>query len=63
MLSAEIDTPDGGLDLEDVEKRLLMRAMERSGGVIAKAARLLGLTYRTMQYRLDKHGIKYQAGT
>ena len=39
MLSAEIDTPDGGLDLEDVEKRLLMRAMERSGGVIAKAAR------------------------
>lgn len=58
--SAEIDIPDGGLDLEEVEKRLLIRAMERSGGVIAKAARLLGLTYRTMQYRLDKHGIRYR---
>ena len=57
---AEMDIPEGGLDLEDVEKRLLARAMERSGGVIAKAARLLGLTYRTMQYRLDKHGIHYE---
>ena len=56
---AEMDIPDGGLDLEEVEKRLLTRAMERSGGVMAKAARLLGLTYRTMQYRLDKHGIHY----
>jgi DNA-binding NtrC family response regulator len=58
-VGAEIDILDGGLGLEEVEKRLLTRAMERSGGVIAKAARLLGLTYRTMQYRLDKHGIHY----
>jgi DNA-binding NtrC family response regulator len=57
---AEMDIPDSGLDLEEVEKRLLTLAMERSGGVIAKAARLLGLTYRTMQYRLDKHGIHHQ---
>jgi DNA-binding NtrC family response regulator len=59
-ICTEMDIPDDGLDLEEVEKRLLARAMERSGGVIAKAARLLGLTYRTMQYRLDKHGIHYQ---
>jgi DNA-binding NtrC family response regulator len=58
-LSAETDIPDEGLSLEDVEKRLLIQAMQRSGGVIAKAARLLGLTYRTMQYRLEKHGIHY----
>jgi len=57
---AEMDIPDSGLDLDEVEKRLLTLAMERSGGVIAKAARLLGLTYRTMQYRLDKHGIHHQ---
>ena len=55
--SAEIVIPDGGFDLEDVEKRLLIQAMEKSGGIIAKAARLLGLTYRTMQYRLNKHAI------
>ena len=62
-LPAEVDIPDGGLSLEEVEKRLLIQAMEKSGGVIAKAARLLGLTYRTMQYRLDKHGINYHSGT
>ncbi len=50
-----IDLPDSGLDLEELEKHLLTRAMEKSGGVIAKAARLLGLTYRTLQYRLDKY--------
>lgn len=55
--------PEGGCDLEDVEKRLLIQAMERSRGVISKAARLLGLTYRTMQYRLDKHGISHGTGT
>ncbi|HME42638.1 MAG TPA: sigma-54 dependent transcriptional regulator [Syntrophorhabdales bacterium] len=62
-LPAEIDIPVGGVSLEEVEKRLLIQAMHRSGGVIAKAARLLGLTYRTMQYRLDKHGITYHSGT
>ena len=62
-LPAGVDLPDVGLSLEEVEKRLLIQAMEKSGGVIAKAARLLGLTYRTMQYRLDKHGINYHSGT
>jgi DNA-binding NtrC family response regulator len=52
---AGIDLPDSGLDLEELEKHLLRRAMEKSGGVIARAARLLGLTYRTLQYRLDKY--------
>jgi len=60
-LSAEIEIPVGGVSLEDVEKHLLIQAMQKSGGVIAKAARLLGLTYRTMQYRLDKYGIEYHS--
>jgi len=58
-----IDLPGTGLNLEELEKHLLMRAMEKSGGVIAKAARLLGLTYRTLQYRLDKYKIHYQPKT
>ena len=52
---AGIDLPDTGLNLEELEKHLLMRAMEKSGGVLTRAARLLGLTYRTLQYRLDKY--------
>jgi DNA-binding NtrC family response regulator len=52
------DIPPGGISLEELEKRLLLRAMEKSGWVTARAAKLLGLTYRTMQYRLEKYGIK-----
>ncbi|MBN1548716.1 MAG: sigma 54-interacting transcriptional regulator [Syntrophaceae bacterium] len=52
-----IDLPEEGLNLEELEKYLLARALEKSGGVIAKAARLLGLTYRTLQYRMSKYGL------
>jgi DNA-binding NtrC family response regulator len=50
--------PPGGLDIEEVEKSLLLQAMQRSDWVIARAARLLNLSYRTMQYRLEKFGIR-----
>ena len=60
---AGIDVPEAGLDLEALEKHLLIRAMEKSGGVIAQAARLLGLTRRTLEYRLDKYGIPHSTKT
>jgi DNA-binding NtrC family response regulator len=50
--------PPQGVNLEDVERDLLVQAMERSGWVIAKAAKLLGLSYRTLQYRLEKFQIR-----
>lgn len=53
-----IEIPAGGIDIEEVERSLLLQAMEKSGWVIARAAKLLHLTYRTMQYRLEKFGIK-----
>jgi len=31
--------------------------MEKTDWVIAKAAKLLGMSYRTLQYRLDKFGL------
>ncbi|HEV2707191.1 MAG TPA: helix-turn-helix domain-containing protein [Pyrinomonadaceae bacterium] len=43
---------------EDVERNLIMQAMERTDYNITKAAKLLGLTFRTLQYRLEKFGIK-----
>ena len=52
------EIPAEGIDIEDFERQLIVQAMERSGWVIARAARLLGLTYRTLQYRLEKFGIK-----
>ena len=40
------------------ERSLLIQAMEQTGWNITRAAGLLGLSFRTIQYRLDKFGIK-----
>jgi len=40
------------------ERQRLIDAMERSGWVQAKAARILGLTARQMGYALRKHGVE-----
>lgn len=50
--------PPEGVNFEDVERSLIMQAMERTDHNITKAAKLLGLTFRTLQYRLEKFGIK-----
>jgi hypothetical protein len=50
--------PSDGIDLEAVEREFILQAMEQSGWVIAKAAKLLGLSYRTLQYRLEKFQIR-----
>ena len=39
------------------ERDRLVEAMERSGWVQAKAARMLGLTSRQVGYAIKKHGI------
>ncbi len=50
--------PPEGISFEELERSLLIQAMEQSGWNITRAAKLLGLSFRTMQYRLDKFGIK-----
>jgi DNA-binding NtrC family response regulator len=50
--------PAAGINFEEVERGLIMQAMERTDYNITKAAKLLGLTFRTLQYRLEKFGIK-----
>lgn len=50
--------PAEGINFEDVERGLIMQAMERTDHNITKSAKLLGLTFRTLQYRLEKFGIK-----
>ncbi len=52
------EIPAEGIDIEELERQLIVQAMERSGWVIARGARLLGLSYRTLQYRLEKFGIR-----
>ncbi len=43
---------------EEHEKAKIMEALQRSSGNITRAAQLLGMTFRTLQYCLDKFGIK-----
>jgi len=49
-----IEIPEEGLDLEQLERNLILRALDKSGGNVTRAARLLGLSRRTLQYRLEK---------
>ncbi|MCF6287511.1 MAG: sigma-54 dependent transcriptional regulator [Candidatus Hydrogenedentes bacterium] len=60
-LLGEVGLPSGGLSLEELEQDLIRQALDRSGGRIKEAAALLGLTYKTLQYRLKKHEIDRKA--
>jgi DNA-binding NtrC family response regulator len=51
------ELPPDGINFEELEHALILKAMERADWVIGKAAPILGLSYKTLQYRLDKHGI------
>jgi len=56
-----VDIPEDGLDLEatldDLERRYLQRALDRTGGVQTKAAELLRMTFRQFRYKLQKHSL------
>ena len=58
VLADGFKLPANGINFEEVEKSLILQAMERTDNNITKSAKLLGLTFRTLQYRLEKFGIK-----
>ena len=43
--------------LPEVEREMIRLALARSGANVARAARVLGLTRRTLHYRMQKHGL------
>jgi two-component system response regulator AtoC len=53
----DIDIPDEGINYEELEKEILKKALIKSNYIIAKAARLLGMSYKTFWYRLEKFGL------
>jgi transcriptional regulator with PAS, ATPase and Fis domain len=58
QLSEEMDIPDGGIDLEKLEANLIRKSLVKAGGNKSRAARLLGMTRRTLYSRMEKHGIR-----
>lgn len=56
-----LEIPPDGFDLEKyleaIEKKFLLKALKKTGGVRKKAADLLGMTFRSFRYKLSKHGM------
>jgi two-component system response regulator PilR (NtrC family) len=60
-LDTQVVIPSEGVSLDEIvaemERRYLLRALELTGGVRTEAARLLGVSFRSLRYRLNKLGI------
>ena len=53
-LTEQVDLPASGIDLEQLERSLVVQALERSGWNQTKAAALLGLNRDQIRYRVEK---------
>jgi two-component system response regulator AtoC len=49
--------PEEGADLEEIEMDLIRQALERSAGNLSKAAKLVGLTPKTLEARMQRFGL------
>ncbi len=52
-----VSLPEAGLSLEEVEKELILRALQKHDWNQSRAARYLGITRHTLLYRIEKHNI------
>jgi transcriptional regulator with PAS, ATPase and Fis domain len=56
--SLDLATPADGLSLEDNERSLLVRALEKTEGNQTQAARLLRITRDTLRYKMKKFNLR-----
>jgi two-component system, NtrC family, response regulator PilR len=60
VADAAAELPDDGVDLDrmvyDYERAIVQKALDKAGGVRKRAAALLGISFRSLRYRLDKLG-------
>jgi two-component system NtrC family response regulator len=50
--------PDGGIGLEEIERRVIETALERCRGNVMEAARFLRIGRGALRYRIVKHGLE-----
>jgi len=59
----DLDIPSEGIDLEkvveEIERGLLLKALDKTKGIKKKAAELLHINFRSMRYRLEKYGLNH----
>jgi two-component system response regulator AtoC len=54
----DFELPPGGVDLEKLERSLVVQALKRSGGNQTKAGTFLGLNRDQVRYRIEKFGLQ-----
>ena len=54
----ELEIPDGGLSIEDVERSLIRRALQKAQGNKSRAAQLLGITRRRLYSMMERLGVR-----
>ncbi|EDP73096.1 helix-turn-helix domain-containing protein [Hydrogenivirga sp. 128-5-R1-1] len=52
-----VEKPHLPKTVQEIEKQAIERALQQSGYVIKKAAKLLGMTPRQVRYRMEKYNI------
>ena len=61
--AVDIEIPNEGIDMEkmveDLERALLLKALDKTKGIKKKAAELLHINFRSMRYRLEKYGLNH----
>ena len=57
-----IEIPEEGIVLDDVmddiERSFLVQALERTDGNLTQAAKILGMSYRSIRYKVKKLGVR-----
>jgi two-component system, NtrC family, response regulator AtoC len=60
-LTEGVDLPPNGIDLEQLERSLVVQALERSGWNQTRAATLLGMNRDQIRYRIEKFKLERPA--
>jgi len=61
-LGDRVELPAGGLDLEQLERSMVVQALERTAWNQTRAAALLGLNRDQIRYRIEKFKLEKAAG-
>lgn len=58
IANVALELPDEGIDLEEIEKEILLRALQKHNWNQTHAARYLNISRKTLIYRMEKFGIR-----
>ena len=61
--TAGFELPAAGVNLEELERSLVVQALERTGGNQTRAAALLSVHRDQIRYRIEKFGLREKSGS